>query len=881
MLTGPMGMVIDGNPEYRAQPLTVECRAKLNGKQGFNVLIACDTKVSSEHWELYSSAGSGDFRVYQPGRGGDVQSSVDICDGVWHDLAAILEPNRVRLFVDGKLVTDAAASAISGAPVPGALAIGALVEGGIGCDGSVQEARISRGTRQISPRSNAAFERDAQTILLWHLDNSSQLAAAQSDPWAVEDAQARAALPEFKVIPAAGFDELTPATGWPRPDTMTNWNRSLGDATCSRYSALSQINRKNVKQLALAWIYHSKDGAANIQCNPIIVGNVMFAPTAGNHIVALNAETGAEVWRFAPEMPQGGLRLEDAPARRGLVYWPGEKDASERILFTVGNWIYALDPKTGAAMQDFGKGGRAYLPTGGTVAGAFYKRTFVIAGFGRDVFGYDIVDGRLLWTFHTIPHPGEFGYDTWRHTEQGANCWGGMALDEQRGIAYVSTGSPKPNMFGGDHKGENLFGNCVIALDALTGKRLWHFQEIRHDIWDLDIPAPPNLVTVTHDGRRVDALAQVTKMGNTLLLDRTTGKPLFPVRLRRAPTSKLPGEWTAPYQPDLELPQPFARQRFSGDDITTRTKDAHDYVLKRINSANMGWFEPFEEGKPTVYYGIHGGAEWTGAAFDPTSGCLYISANELPWVINVFRDDAEPRRDPKNPTVGEKIYQKDCAACHGVDRIGVGVAPPLRGLRHRLKDADVVALWRTGRGLMPPAPPMSGNEQKALLDYLFLRDGLEPAPSAKPARPAYTFAGYTRLLDQENYPGCKPPWGTLNCLDLNTGKIRWKVPLGEYPELTAEGIPKTGTENFGGPMVTAGGLVFCSGTRDDMIRAFDKGAGVELWKFKLPLHGTAAPATYSVNGRQYIVIAAAGGGKLAGPTGDAYVAFALPRGDGQ
>jgi quinoprotein glucose dehydrogenase len=501
---------------------------------------------------------------------------------------------------------------------------------------------------------------------------------------------------------------------------------------------------------------------------------------------------------------------------------------------------------------------------------------FVLPGYHGDVFGYDVATGALLWTFHTIPREGEFGHETWSGRAQGANCWGGMALDEQRGIAYVSTGSPKPNFSGNHHTGDNLFANCVIALDALTGKRLWHFQEIRHDIWDLDIPAPPNLVTITREGKRVDAVAQVTKIGNTLLLDRVSGKPIFPFRLKRAPTSKLPGERTAPYQPAVEFPEPFARQVFSRADITTRTEEAQEFIAGRIASANFGFFEPFEEGKPSVFYGIHGGAEWTGAAADLATGFLYVSANELPSIITVFRADDEPPRDPKNPTLGEKLYHQHCASCHGADRVGVGTAPPLRGLRHRSKDADVIALVKNGRNLMPAAAPMSDAELQALVDFLFVRDRTQPASTARPAKPAYTYNGYPKLLDQEGYPGSKPPWGTLNCIDLNTGKLRWKVPLGEHPELTASGVPKTGTHNFGGPIVTASGLVFCAGTVDGKIRAFDAQTGAELWEHPLPRGGYAPPATYEVNGRQYVVIAASGGGKLGGPTGDAWVAFALP-----
>ena len=503
----------------------------------------------------------------------------------------------------------------------------------------------------------------------------------------------------------------------------------------------------------------------------------------------------------------------------------------------------------------------------------------MVPGFEKDVWAFDAVTGEPRWTFHTVPHEGELGYDTWDRTESNAaNCWGGMALDEQRGIAYITTGSAKPNFLGMGHRGDNLFSNCVIALDVRTGKRLWHFQEIPHDIWDLDIPAPPCLTTITRAGRRVDVVAAVTKLGNTLLLDRVTGKPVFPFRLRRAPTSTVPGELTAAYQPDVELPQPFARQEFTLADATTRTPEAREWALERLKSAQFGWFLPVSDRKVTVFFGIHGGAEWTGACSDPTTGRLYVSANEVPWIMSLVNWD-EPKRDPKAPpTRGQKLFEQTCAQCHGTNRMGIGVAPPLLGLRHRLQDADVVALLKTGRGLMPVAPPMSEDDTKALLDFIFARDvPSAPAgtPRVKPERPQYTQNAWNRFLDPEGYPASKPPWGTLNCLDLNTGKILWKVPLGEHEELTRQGVPKTGTENFGGAMVTAGGLVFCGGTKDGKLRAFDADTGSELWSAKLPWGGYAPPASYEADGRQNIVIAASGGGKLGGATGDAYVAFAL------
>jgi quinoprotein glucose dehydrogenase len=709
---------------------------------------------------------------------------------------------------------------------------------------------------------------------------NAQTAAEAStgrDYWAVEDAKAREKLPLYKIIPEAKPEELTPANGCPKPETFGTWHRSHGDNGGMRYSALDQINRQNVKSLQQAWIYHSADGSNQLQCNPIIVRELMIAPTPGKCVVGIHAENGTEAWRFKPE---------GRPAFRGLIYWPGREGAKERVMFCAGKYLYALDPNTGEEIASFGENGHTLLPGrvqggfGAATAGpAIFKEIIVVPGFEKDVWGFDLVTGKHLWTFHTVPHPGEFGYDTWDHTEEyAANCWTGMAVDEERGIAYISTGGPKPNFIGVTHLGDNLFANCLIALDARTGKRLWHFQEIPHDLWDRDISAPPTLATITREGKRVDVVAVTTKNADTLLLDRVTGKPIFPYRMHRAPTSDLPGEVTAPYQPDLELPERFGKMEFTAKDLTDRTPEAAEFAATQFKSVTTGFFRPASLGHPNLYWGMDGGAEWSGACVDPETGRMYVSANNLGWMISIFRDD-DPQEDLSAPkSHGRVVYETACAQCHGLNKMGIGVAPPLRGLRFRLTDSEIMRQVRTGTNGMTSFPTMSEVDLKAVTDYLLLRESGAPPPSVKADRPRYSFTGYPRFLDNEGYPASKPPWGTLNCLDLNTGKLVWTVPLGEYPALTAQGVPKTGTENYGGAIVTAGGLLFCSGTRDAKIRAFDKQTGEELWSGSLPWVGSAPPATYSINGRQFVVIASTGN-KLGKQNeyGDAYVAFALPK----
>jgi quinoprotein glucose dehydrogenase len=451
-----------------------------------------------------------------------------------------------------------------------------------------------------------------------------------------------------------------------------------------------------------------------------------------------------------------------------------------------------------------------------------------------------------------------------------------MALDEARGIVYVPTGSASADFYGANRPGDNLFANSLIALDAATGKRLWHFQTVRHDIWDRDLPSPPNLVTVRHGGRAIDAVAQATKSGFIFLFDRVTGRPLFPIEYRKFLASDVPGELTAESQPIPVKPRPFARQQLTRELLTTRTPAARDWALAEFQKLrNGGQFLPFAVGAPTVVFpGFDGGAEWGGSAVDPETGWMFVNANDLAWTGALA-----PNEPPEN---GSALYQQQCAACHRDDLAGAPPqVPSLVGVGARMSRADLATIIRKGAGRMAGFPNLSQNAVNALVEYMVtgraLPAGERGVPADSPAFQKYRFTGYHKFMDPDGYPAVRPPWGTLSAVNLHTGEYAWQVPLGEYPALVAQGLRNTGSENYGGPIVTAGGLVFIGATNfDRKFRALDKRTGAVLWETTLPFAGNATPATYELAGRQFVVIAA-GGGKSGGPSGGVYVAFALPR----
>jgi quinoprotein glucose dehydrogenase len=688
-----------------------------------------------------------------------------------------------------------------------------------------------------------------------------------------------------------------------------DWPVYLGDKASSHYSTLRQITPKNVGKLKVAWIYRTGGADANhrsqIQCNPLVIDGVLYGTTPDWQLFALDAATGRERWRFDPGSIPG---LGKSGVNRGVAWWADGAD--RRVLYANDRFLHAIDAATGRRVPGFGAGGSIDLKrdlgrdVGGlglqvTTPGVVFGDLLILGmrlGEGPapaapgHIRAFDIRSGRLVWRFHTIPQPGEFGSDTWpagaHRYAGGANVWAGFALDEKRGVVFCPTGSAAFDFWGGDRLGENLFANCVVALDARTGRRLWHQQLVRHDLWDRDLPAPPNLVTVRRDGRKVDAVAQVTKSGHVFVFNRDNGEPLFPVREVPVPMSSLQGEAAWPTQPLPVKPAPFARQLFTYEEITDRTPEAHREVLARFTQVrpHAPFLPPSREGT-IIFPGFDGGGEWGGAAVDP-DGVLYVNGNEMPWILTMVESQ---RRGGEPLASGAAIYAQICAPCHGVERQGNTAqnVPSLIGIDQRRKPEEVLTVLRAGKGVMPAFDFLSEKQRAVLLDYLTGTHGQGQVRGESVEKDElavmdvlgmipYSTTGYNRWLDSNGYPAVKPPWGTLNAIDLNSGDYRWRVTLGEWPELAAKGEPPTGTENYGGPVVTAGGLVFIAASRDEHLRAFDRRDGRELWKAKLPAAGYATPATFAVGGRQFVVIAC-GGGKIGTKSGDAYVAFALPR----
>ncbi|PMD95867.1 pyrrolo-quinoline quinone [Siphonobacter sp. BAB-5405] len=684
------------------------------------------------------------------------------------------------------------------------------------------------------------------------------------------------------------FNHTDPGTDY------SEWNTYGGHADASRYSSLTQITPENVSKLQLAWEYHTGQ-PGQMQCQPIAINGTLYFTTANINVVAVAGATGKERWRTDLSDYWKGENAW-AGTNRGVTYW--KEGEEQRIFVSAGPNLFCLDARTGKPVESFGSQGKIDLQEDldydqksffivSNTPGIIYKDVIIMGmrlSEGLDaapghVRAYDVRTGKRRWIFHTIPKPGEFGYDTWQDKRKlpfigGVNNWAGMSLDEKRGIVYVPTGSATYDFYGGYRKGKNLFANCILALDAATGKRIWHYQTVHHDLWDRDLPANPNLVTFQKDGQLVEAVAQITKHGFVFVLDRATGKPVYPIPEKSVPmASELAGEQTWPTQPMPSWPEPFMRQAFHEKDIIDLSNEHHTEILQRFrtlkNGANTMWEPPSRQGG-ILFPGFDGGGEWGGAAFDPESQYLYVNANEMPWTVTMVEN---------KPTgnAGQQLYASNCANCHGLDRKGNGSIPAIDQVEAKYKPSDLATLLKTGRGSMPSFNHLSESNRSELVAFLLKKGSEKKEVEAKTSAltPPYLMTGYSRFTTKDGYPGIKPPWGTLNAIDLNTGKIAWKVPLGEYAALKVKGIPATGTENYGGPAVTAGGVLFIAATKDEKFRAFDKKTGRLLWETSLPAAGYATPCVYQVDGKQYVVIAA-GGNKVGTKPGDSYLAFALP-----
>ncbi len=667
-----------------------------------------------------------------------------------------------------------------------------------------------------------------------------------------------------------------------------DWPAYGGSSEDMRYSSLAQINRSNVKKLQVAWSFDSGE-TGGLQTSPLVIDGVLYAYSPTQKVIALDARTGKLLWKF-----DSGIvgRQPD----RGLATWTD--GTHRRILADVMNFVYALDAATGKPISTFGDNGRIDLRGGlgrdpkalmiaVTSPGIVYKDLLIMGGrepeslpcAPGDIRAYDVRTGQMRWSFHTIPHPGEFGYDTWPKEawkySGAANNWGGMALDPVRGIVYVPTGSASSDFYGADRVGDDLFANCLLALDANTGKRIWHFQGVKHDLWDRDFPSPPVLITVNRKGKPVDAVAETSKQGFVYLFNRETGEPLFPMESRPYPASDVPGEAAAATQVLPTRPAPYARQLFTEDMVSNRNPEVHAWALERFHKMRSeGQFVPFTVGKDTVVFpGFDGGAEWGGPAVDPETRILYVNSNDI---VDMGAVEENTNTDP----TGRHVYLNQCALCHHDDMAG---SPPdfpsLQGIGTRMSQKDIATIIRQGRGRMPSFSNFPDNYVTALVHFLVgIEDTkeMQPIGLAPPAK--YRFSGYGKFYDPDGYPAVVPPWGTLNAINLDTGEYAWKIPFGEYPALAEQGLKNTGTENYGGPVVTAGGLVFIGATNfDKKFHAYDKATGELLWETTLPFAGNASPATYELDGRQYVVIAAGGGKDLKSPSGGMYVAFALPK----
>jgi quinoprotein glucose dehydrogenase len=587
---------------------------------------------------------------------------------------------------------------------------------------------------------------------------------------------------------------------------FATWRAYLGGADSAQYSSLKQINKSNVKQLAVAWTYPT--GTGTYTFDPLVVDGTMYVLAKSNSIVALDAATGRELWAH-PNMGAVGAR--------GMNYWESKGRSDRRLFFINAGFLTAIDARTGNTITPFGDNGRTDLRNGldrdpgralqTSNPGRIFENIIITplpAGNASydstpaDIHAYDVVTGKLLWVFHVVPRPGEFGHDTWPaeawKTVGGVHNWNEMTIDEKRGIAYLPLGTARFDFYGANRKGNNLFANSLLALDARTGKRLWHYQLVHHDLWDYDLPVAPKLLTVKHNGKNVDAVAQATKFGSLFVFDRVTGEPLWPIEERPVPQTDVAGEWSSPTQPFPTKPPAFGRQTFTEKDINPYATLEEQAAIRELlkQSRNEGLFTPPSLQGSISSPGHNGGANWGMAAVNPERGFFYVITKEHPTL-------------------------------------------------------DKLQLPGQGRGGAAAAPAA-------------------PAPSAVEP-PADGFTRYTSpanfMTQASGQSAMGPPWSTLTAYDLNAGTIRWQVPNGGITALEKDGHSDTGAlAPRGGPVVTAGGLIFSATASDHKVRAYDEENGKLLWEHELPVGSDGVPAVYEVGGREYVAFCAAAGDGL-------------------
>ncbi len=679
----------------------------------------------------------------------------------------------------------------------------------------------------------------------------------------------------------------------------SGWSVHLGGLSSPQYSALSQINKTNAARLERAWFYPAGDNGFRFGANPIVIDGVMYLVGAHNAVVALDAATGAKIWEHS---------IGDAQSmnHRGVAYWEDKDRSDRRILFTAGDQLQALDATTGKPVMSFGDNGKVNIKNGlgrdpdtlrrvqsGDPGRVFENLLIMGSAPGEeyesapgDLRAFDTRTGKLVWTFHTVPHPGEPGYETWPPGAWkyigGVNTWGEISIDEKRGIAYFPIGSPTYDFYGADRKGANLYSDCLLALDARTGKHLWHFQLVHHDLWDYDAVAAPKLLTIQHDGKNVDVVAQATKHGFLFVFDRVTGKPIWPIEERKVPQTDVPGEETWPTQPFPTAPPPFARQKFTADDVNPYMldpKEREKFKDAVSHSRNLGIFTPPAMVNTMEIPGNNGGANWGSTAIDPKRGWLYVASKELPSMLKLEEQKATRSNfsvsDPP-AQVGKAIYMANCQQCHKADLTGqMPEVPALTGIVAKLGADQVEKVLHDGQGQMPSFARLSELETDRLIT--FLRDPKAadrtgapplpvtparsvpagPRPPLTPGNPKRYWTGYNYMNTADGFPAIKPPFWVLSAYDLNEGKLAWQIPIGEVPNLVARGIRNTGSvPTRGGPVVTAGGLIFAPSQSDKSLYAYNAETGKTLWSGKVQAEPGGVPAVYEVAGKEYVVIAA-------------------------